>query len=316
MARSCIALALLALLLAVCSADKTIVYNGLLQGKNSVTIGYGYALMGDGLIINSNSNFSHYLMTTLNPTVAYSTWNAHTRLWESTWSIPPCNLQQDWRYINIQFGCHVISEDTSRPTVGADCPGKEPVMYSIEATEYNGSLPLWNPAAGMFRWNVTLGGGSASTAAWNFTLLEDAPLLRSDATLHITLLTEDGSPSSAAVWLFDHDEDETSANCDIDYTDPDAQAAFAGTNAVTLSYTGLDDDRVYQLIMNGTEPRQNYIILARVSSPTSSGWSSTAVWVVIVVAVGCFVVGAIIAALISAFVWRHPSAEREPLVRS
>jgi hypothetical protein len=305
------ALLLLLVVVALCAADRTQVFTGvILEGQSSVSIPWGEPLPGHGLIINSNANASHSLLTTLNPRLAYAVWSASDKLWEASWTATSCdtasaNVQKD---INIVLSCHT-AEGISR------CPTN--TAYSIVVTEYNTTLAPWNPDNGALRWTVTIGGLSTS-ATWNLTLdYDNSNLLDSRSDLHVSILTQSGLPSSATASLFAFGSKDTDwQSCDLWEEKPEEKASFSGHNAMFLTHTAIHSKTQYVLLFNATEPRNTYEIL--VHATPSLKKSAPNLWVFVAVAVACFIVGGILVGICTTFLWRdrgERDRERDPFVR-
>lgn len=304
--RACVFL-LVATVIAVCAADKTSTFTGvLLAGQTSVAIPYGAPQPNHGLIINSNANASHSIMTTIEPRYAYSVWSTASKTWEASWTATWCELDQAMKQINIVIGCHSINS-------GDKCTSD--VAYTLTVLEYNATLRGWNPDQGALRWQLTLG-GLRTSAMWNVSLDDDkSKLLDSRSDLHFTIVTTDGSPSSAAAALYSFSsKDKNWETCNLAERKTEDKGGFAGTSTLFLGKTSISLDRQYVLVFNGTEPRQSYWLIAHV---TPSLKRAVSIWIFIAIAVACLVVGAILTGICTSFFWHNGrEVEREPLIRS
>lgn len=103
---------------------------------------------------------------------------------------------------------------------------------------------------------------------WNISLdTEKSNLLDKRSDLHFTLLTADGQISSAAAALYSFKSSEKSwESCNLEDRDEVDKASFAGTNSLFLGKTTLSTKRQYTLVLNGTEPRNTYFIIAHGAS--------------------------------------------------
>jgi len=298
-------LLLVGLLAALAAADKTSVFQGvILAGQSAVSIPYGASTPGHGLIINTNANFSHSVMTTLEPRLAHAVWNPASKGWESSWTATWCDVGPTQKEINIIVSCY---------TKGADSKCLTDVAYYIVAQEYNGTLQLWNPDQGALRWQIVLG-GTGTSVMWNVTLdTENSNLLSKRSDLHFTILTANGQPSSAVAALYDFQSNEKSwQSCDLEDRDEVDKAAFAGASSMFLGKTTLSTKRQYTLVFNGTEPRNTYYLIAHVTPGLKR---ATNIWIFVAVAVACFIIGAILTGICSSFFWSHRDEDRQPLVR-
>jgi hypothetical protein len=295
------------LLVALCAAEKTQIFTGvILAGQSSVSIPYGVPLSGHGLIINAQANFSHTIMTTLEPRLARSVWNPASKLWESTSTATWCEVDSQPKQVNIIISCYTHDEATKCLT---------DVAYYIVVEEYNGTLQLWNPDHGALRWQVTLG-GTGTSVMWNVSFDDaNSSLLSKRSDLHFTIITADGSPSSAAAALYSFSSKDVDwESCDLSDRDEDDKGAFAGTNSLFLGKLSLSTKRQYTLVLNGTEPRNTYWLIAHVTPGLKRAAN---IWVFVAVAVACFIVGAILTGICTTFFWTnsHRDEDRQPLVR-
>jgi len=246
-------------------------------------------------------------MTTLYPHLAYAMWSAKDHLWQASWTATACQTRSDVpKSINIIFACHTAPEISK-------CPHN--TAYAITVTEYNSTLAPWNPDSGAIRWNVELG-GIGTSVSWNFTFDDDdSKLLAKRADLHISILTVDKQLSSATAALYSFsDGDDEWQSCQLWDVNAEDNASCHGTNSMFLSKTSINLKRQYTLVFNATEPRNTYEIVAHVTAGSARKGSN--IWIFVAVAVACFVVGAIIAGICSAFFWHGDrDKEREPFVR-
>jgi hypothetical protein len=307
MVRCCLFI-LAALLVALSAADKTSTFQGVvLAGQSSVAIPYGVPVPGHGLVINTNANFSHSVMTTLEPRLAYSVWSATSKNWESTWTATYCDVGQNQKEVNIIFACYSHG-------AGAKCLSD--VAYYITVTEYNATLNLWNPDQGALRWSTVLG-GTGTSLTWNISLNDDnSKLLDSRSDLHFTILTASALPSSAAASLYSFSsKDKDWQSCNLGDVKQEDHATFSGSSSLFLGKTSLSASRQYILVLNGTEPRATYWIIAHVTPGLKRAAN---IWVFVAVAIACFIVGAILTGICSSFFWSHGREDREsrePLIR-
>jgi hypothetical protein len=96
---------------------------------------------------------------------------------------------------------------------------------------------------------------------YNLTLNDEAALLSSRADLHFAVLAVNDTPSSAIASLYSIGSKKSCA-CNLSTDHLEDHSAFAGASSLFLSKTALKTNRQYVFVLNGTEPRQSYWIVA------------------------------------------------------
>ena len=72
------------------------------------------------------ANFSHSVMTTLEPRLAHAVWNPASKEWESSWTATWCDVGPTQKEINIIVSCY---------TKGADSKCLTDVAYYVTVQE-------------------------------------------------------------------------------------------------------------------------------------------------------------------------------------